>query len=337
MIKTKKKFRITLLLMAALLVSGCGKKEDSDKTTANAPAAQVTEAASADTAVVSEEVTSEKATDNSEAETTTEPASNEGKIADQSETVEAEEVVDANMSPITADMLNDGEYDINVLSSSSMFKIESTKLKVSDGKLTVTMTMGGKGYLYVFTGTPDEAVAAKETGYIPFVENENGDHTFTFDIEALDQEIKCAAFSKKKEKWYDRSLCFTSGTLKEDAFKEGSLKTVKSLGLADGKYTAEVKLAGGSGKAKVDSPAAIEVRDGAAYITLKWSSSNYDYMIVDGEKIDVEIVDDCSTFSFPFMAFDHRLSVIADTTAMSQPYEIEYSIRIDANTVKEAE
>ena len=52
---------------------------------------------------------------------------------------------------------------------------------------------------------------------------------------------------------------------------------------------------------------------------------------------EVVIVDDCSTFSFPFMAFDHRLSVIADTTAMSQPYEIEYSIRIDANTVKEAE
>ena len=87
---------------------------------------------------------------------------------------EVEEVIDNNMTPIKADALNDGEYDINALSSSSMFKIEGAKLVVADGKLTVTMVMGGKGYLYIYPGTPEEAAAANESDYISFEENEDG-------------------------------------------------------------------------------------------------------------------------------------------------------------------
>lgn len=50
--------------------------------------------------------------------------------------------------------------------------------------------------------------------------------------------------------------------------------------LADGTYQADVTLTGGSGRATVDSPAAITVKDGKIYATIVWSSPYYDYMIV---------------------------------------------------------
>jgi len=50
--------------------------------------------------------------------------------------------------------------------------------------------------------------------------------------------------------------------------------------IADGSYSCEVSLEGGSGKATVDSPAQVVVADGQISVTLVWSSQNYDYMIV---------------------------------------------------------
>lgn len=52
----------------------------------------------------------------------------------------------------------------------------------------------------------------------------------------------------------------------------------------DGEYSIQVDLEGGSGKASVTSPTILTVKDGQAYAQIQWSSSNYDYMIVDGEK-----------------------------------------------------
>ena len=53
--------------------------------------------------------------------------------------------------------------------------------------------------------------------------------------------------------------------------------------LADGTYQADVTLTGGSGRATVDSPAALTVEDGKIYATIVWSSPYYDYMIVADE------------------------------------------------------
>ena len=53
----------------------------------------------------------------------------------------------------------------------------------------------------------------------------------------------------------------------------------------DGEYTVEVTLEGGSGKATVDSQAKVTVKDGVAYATITWSSTHYDYMIVNGGEI----------------------------------------------------
>ena len=65
---------------------------------------------------------------------------------------------------------------------------------------------------------------------------------------------------------------------------------------ADGEYTADVSLEGGTGKATVESPAKITIKEGIAYATIVWSSKNYDYMIVDDEKYMNENNGGSSTF-----------------------------------------
>ena len=94
----------------------------------------------------------------------------------------------------------------------------------------------------------------------------------------------------------------------------------------DGEYTVEVTLEGGSGKASVDSQAKVTVTDGVAYATIVWSSTHYDYMIVNGEKYLNENEGGNSTFTFPIDGIPCEMDVIGDTTAMSTPHEIDYTL-----------
>ena len=183
----------------------------------------------------------------------------------QSETGTAEAVsateAEAVASGLTAADILDGSYEITVDSSSTMFNITKCTLTVSDGGMTAVMTMHGKGYLYLFMGKGGDAV---ESEYIPFVEDSDGAHTFTVPVPALDTPVDCAAFSKNKEKWYDRTLVFRSDLIPAEAFAEGVLKTPASMGLADGEYTAAAALSGGFGRASVQSPAKLTVSGGKA-------------------------------------------------------------------------
>ena len=98
----------------------------------------------------------------------------------------------------------------------------------------------------------------------------------------------------------------------------------------DGTYQMEVELLGGSGRASVTSPAKVEIKDGKAVATLEWSSPNYDYMVVDGEKYLPVNTEGNSVFRIPVEAFDQDIAVIADTVAMSTPHEIEYTLNFHA-------
>ncbi len=102
----------------------------------------------------------------------------------------------------------------------------------------------------------------------------------------------------------------------------------KEEALSDGTYTVDIAMEGGSGRASIESPAALEVKDGEMFATIIWSSSNYDYMIVDEEKYlnENEDVDGNSTFTIPVSALDTEITVIGNTTAMSTPHEIEYTL-----------
>ena len=69
----------------------------------------------------------------------------------------------------------------------------------------------------------------------------------------------------------------TSGKEETDLSGSSGVK----MNMEDGEYSIQVDLEGGSGKAGVVSPTVLIVRDGRAFTRLQWSSSNYDYMIVD--------------------------------------------------------
>lgn len=104
----------------------------------------------------------------------------------------------------------------------------------------------------------------------------------------------------------------------------------------EGTYTIGVTLEGGTGKAKIESPAALTVRDGKMTLTVRWSSDKYDYMLVGGEKLLPEYIDGHSVFTAPVDSLDKPLSAVADTTAMSTPHEIEYTITFDTASLAPA-
>lgn len=266
------------------------------------------------------------------------PSAAASQVASAEDMVTPEEVVEEGMEPIYGDSIKDGIYDVIVDSSSSMFKIESCQLTVTDGEMSAVMTMSGTGYLYLYMGTAEEAAASGEADYISVVENAEGQHTFEVPVYALDAGIDCAAFSKRKEMWYDRVLCFRADSLPAEAVAEGVMATVESLGLEDGAYTVEVNLEGGSGKAGVDSPAQLTVENGQAYAVIIWSSPNYDYMKVDDVQYDLaneELgLEGNSAFKIPVSGFDWKIAVKADTTAMSEPHEIDYTLYFDSSTIQ---
>ena len=107
-----------------------------------------------------------------------------------------------------------------------------------------------------------------------------------------------------------------------------------SVDKEDGEYSIQVDLEGGSGKASVSSPTLMIVKDGRMYAELQWSSSNYDYMIVDGEKyLPTNEEGMNSVFEIPILALDEPVSVIADTTAMGAPHEIDYTLTFYSDSI----
>lgn len=102
-------------------------------------------------------------------------------------------------------------------------------------------------------------------------------------------------------------------------------------GPEDGSYTAGVVLSGGTGRATVLSPAPLRCANGQFFATIVWSSFNYDYMKVNGVRYDpISSPWNGSAFEIPVAAFDTPLPVIADTVAMSEPHEVEYTLTFDS-------
>ncbi len=232
----------------------------------------------------------------------------------------------------------DGVYAVEVESSSSMFRVVKAELNVKDGAMEATITLSGTGYGKLYPGTAKEAEAAAEADCIPFVEDAEGAYAYTIPVEALDQPIDCAAFSIRKEKWYDRKLTFLSSSLSKKDDREAQEGTdAGNEALADGEYQIEVTLGGGSGKASVTSPASLKVTDGGMAAVIEWSSPNYDYMVVDGQKYLPVNTEGNSVFEIPVAALDEELNVIGDTVAMSAPHEVEYTLTFHSDTMKEAE
>ena len=308
-----KKTIITISLLTALALFSCG----TESTSSEQPATQSTTTAS--TIEASSEPTTESAS-----EVTTEHA-----------TAPQNEVGYEGMTAVSADALNIGNYYISVDSSSSMFKIADCILHVGEDGMTADIIIDSKSYDALFMGTEDEAKNASET--IGYTVNDGGQSVFTVPVESLDKEVQCAALSAKKQEWYGRTLVFRADSLPDTAFKEQRYATVSSLSLEDGEYTIEVELDGGSGRATVESPAKLSIKGGKATAEIKWSSDKYDKMVVQELEYTPTLIDGHSVFEIPVNGFDYKMPVSANTTAMSTPHMIEYTLYFDSSSIKKCE
>lgn len=260
------------------------------------------------------------------------------KVATAEDMTVVEDVTEEGMTPVYADSLNDGTYPVVMKSSSSMFKADHCELVVADGEMQAVLYMTSKAYIWMFAGTAEQAAAADEAELIPPVETEDGEmKTFTLPLGALDEGEPFAAYSKNKDLWYDRTLLFRADSLPAEAFVDGFFTTAESLGLENGEYSVEVSLSGGSGRASVTSPTKLSVADGECTALIEWSSPNYDYMKVDDVKYLPLNPEGNSAFEIPVSIFDRPIQVLADTTAMSQPHEIEYTLTFDSSTIQPAQ
>ena len=100
----------------------------------------------------------------------------------------------------------------------------------------------------------------------------------------------------------------------------------------DGTYLVGVTLEGGSGKAAVSSPCTVISADGALTARIEFSSPYYDYLIMDGTRYDPVNEEGNSVFEIPLKEIG-PVEIIADTTAMSTPHEIAYTLEFDASGI----
>ena len=239
--------------------------------------------------------------------------------------------------------LADGVYTADFDTDSSMFHANEAvdgmgTLTVENGTMTFHVSLQSQKIVNLYPGMAADAPAHESDWLQPTVDtvtysDGTSDEVYGFDIPvaAVDTDFQLAILGTKGT-WYDHTVSVSDA---EPAAEDAAAAAVEIP--ADGSYTCAVTLEGGSGRATVESPAALTVADGIMTATIVWSSPNYDYMLVDGEKYLPVNTDGNSTFEIPVAALDTALAVTADTVAMSTPHEIDYTLTFDSATLAAAE
>ena len=257
--------------------------------------------------------------------------------------------------------IENGDYNVTVDSSASMFKVVNCVLTKKNGQMSAVITLSGTGYDYLYMGTAEDAAKADRSSLIPFVENEKGEYTYTIPVSAFDTPIKVAAHSIKKDKWYDRELTFQSDGI-EKIDKEtptpdpvepvipvnpdnskpstpdnesghvtdlngGTARVDSSTTLKDGVYIPDqFSWSGGTGRVSISCDK-ITIENGQAYATIVFSSGSYSYIKANGNIYYGTNTGSTSTFVIP-VQLNKNNTIIGMTTAMSTAHEITYNIFI---------
>ncbi len=236
----------------------------------------------------------------------------------------------ASVQAQSAPALADGVYQASFSTDSSMFHANEAcdgkgVLTVQNGQMSIYVTLAGKGIVNLFPGTAEDAQKPGAEWLQPTLETVHySDGTtdeanaFLIPVPYLDEEFDVALVGKKGT-WYDHKVSVSDPQPLADDTAESEVP-------ADGSYTVEAVLQGGSGKASVQSPARLTVENGAMTATVIWSSKNYDLMIVNGQEYTPTYENELSCFTIPVSALGTPLPVQAETTAMSQPHMIDYTL-----------
>lgn len=263
-------------------------------------------------------------------------AAPEATVKTGAETTAAAETTEGTAAPetveATAPALADGVYLADFNTDSTMFHVNEVcegkgTLTVKDGKMTIHVSLASTSILNLYPGLAEDAQKdgaellqpSKDELTYPdgLKETVNG---FDIPVPALDQEFDVALIGKKG-KWYDHKVSVSNPVPQGQE------------ALADGEYTVEAVLSGGTGRAKLLNPTALTVSEGKITATIVWSSSNYDYMIVNGDQYLPITTEGGSTFQIPVESLGVEIPVTADTVAMGTPHEIAYTILLQADTV----
>lgn len=319
---------IGMLFMTCLASTGCGQKKEKQESSTVAKTS--TFETQAETTSQAEETTEKQTEKETEKETKTQAHTEKDTETETQTQVETE-----------SSSIEDGVYIADFNTDSSMFHVNEAcdgkgTLTVKDGEMTIHVSLTSKKILNLYYGLA--ADAAKEgtklldptTDSVTYSDGMTEEvYGFDIPVPALDEEFDVALIGTKGT-WYDHKVSVSNPEPKEDDAKS-------AVNLEDGTYTAEVTLEGGSGRASIESPATLTVKDGKVTASIVWSSPNYDYMLVNDEKYLPVNTEGNSAFEIPVASFDTALDVIADTVAMSKPHEIEYTLTFDSSTIKTAE
>lgn len=279
----------------------------------------------------------------------TAPAAEE--VTEEPEESEAVAEVQEDTAETTQAILPDGTYDAEFSTDSSMFHVSEAcdgkgVLTVENGQMTIHVSLASRKILNLYPGSAEDAQKDGAQLLEPTVDEvtySDGltDEVYGFDIPvpALDEEFDVALIGTKG-KWYDHKVCVSNPVDISEAETAGTSASGEASGksgipnLADGSYLVEMTFEGGSGRASIASPVTITVENQKVTASVEWSSPNYDYMMVDGEKFLPVNTEGNSVFEIPVAAFDEPVTVIGDTVAMSKPHEIEYTLTFHSDTIK---
>lgn len=279
----------------------------------------------------------------------TAPAAEE--VTEEPEESEAAAEVQEDAAETTQAILPDGTYDAEFSTDSSMFHVSEAcdgkgVLTVENGQMTIHVSLASRKILNLYPGSAEDAQKDGAQLLEPTVDEvtySDGltDEVYGFDIPvpALDEEFDVALIGTKG-KWYDHKVCVSNPVEASEAEKAGTSASGEASGksgipdLADGSYLVEMTFEGGSGRASIASPVTITVENQKVTASVEWSSPNYDYMLVDGEKFLPVNTEGNSVFEIPVAVFDEPVTVIGDTVAMSKPHEIEYTLTFHSDTIK---
>ena len=229
--------------------------------------------------------------------------------------------------------LADGTYVATFTTDNKMFHVNDANndkgiLTVKDGQMTIHVSLTSKKIVNLYPGLAEDAQKDGAELLQPTTDTITYDDGYTEDVNgfdvpvpAIDEEFDVALLGTKG-KWYDHKV-IVSDPVPGDDIHAGT-----EMDLEDGEYTVDVALEGGTGRASVESPAKLVVEDGEATLTVVWSSEYYDYMKIGDEKYDPVNEEGNSTFEIPVEKLNEPFQVIADTTAMSEPHEIDYELTV---------
>lgn len=307
----RRKIAAAACLLAAALLTGCGTRS--------------AELENSETSVVAE---TKKSAETAAPEATT-------------ETVKETEATLAKQEQA----LPDGVYTADFDTDSSMFHVSEAcegkgTLTVEDGVMSIHISLGSKNILNLYPGLAEDAQKEGAELLQPTEDTVTysdglSETVYGFDVPvpALDEEFDLALIGKKG-KWYDHKVSVSNPEALTAEETEGDKTSENPVQLEDGSYSMGLTFEGGSGKAKIESPAVISIAEGKATATISWTSPNYDYMLVNGEKYLPVNTEGNSVFEIPVEQFDSPITIIGDTVAMSKPHEIEYTITFHSNTAK---